>query len=469
MSTSRYHTLVIGGGISGLCTAHQIIQTVPRECVCLLEAGDYIGGHVRTDAVDGYRCDWGPNGFLDREPAMLDWVEDLGLGDEIVQAGEETARRYLLLGDRLVEIPPPPAFFFAPLLSIPGRLRLFAEPFIPARKNGTPESIHHFASRRIGKEAADTLISAMVLGVFGGDAKHLSLQHCFPRMAEMEREHGSLFSALRVQSKLAKGAEEKPGGPSGPGGTLTSFRTGIGRLVERAAEVLGDIAHANVSVEKVEPTETGFRVTSASGDVFDTERVVFAVPAYAAAKIASGFSSELASQLERVDYASIAVVCAGFKREHVQHDLRGFGYLVPPKEDRKTLGCLFSSSVFPSCAPEGSVLLRAMLGGALHPEMVNASDEEIMAVVRRDVFDVLGADGEPEMLRIFRHKRAIPQYGLDHGKVLAAVDKAEAEFPGLYFTGNAFRGIGMNDCVADAYRVAERVTNAGADARASAT
>lgn len=456
MASDRYHTIVIGGGISGLCTAHRLTQLLPNEPIRLIEASDYLGGHVRTECVDGYRCDWGPNGFLDREPKMLDWVAQLGLEDEIVQAEESAARRYLLLRDRLIEIAPPPGFFFAPLLSIPGRLRLFAEPFIPARRNGAPESIYDFAARRIGKQAADTLISAMVLGVFGGDAKELSLQHCFPRMAAMEREHGSLFRAMRARRKETV-ADERSGGPSGPGGVLTSFQTGIGRIVERAAEVLGDAARPNTAAERIEKSPNGFQVVTRAGETMTARHVVLALPAYCAADIVRTMAPDLAAALDRIRYASLAVVCTGFRQDRIGFDLDGFGYLVPPKEGRETLGCLWSSSVFPTCAPEGAALLRTMLGGALHPDTIDHSDEELLDIVRKDVFRILRIDGEPEMLRIFRHKRAIPQYGLHHGEVLSAVDKAEAVFPGLYVTGNAFRGIGMNDCVAEACRVADAV------------
>jgi oxygen-dependent protoporphyrinogen oxidase len=101
-----------------------------------------------------------------------------------------------------------------------------------------------------------------------------------------------------------------------------------------------------------------------------------------------------------------------------------------------------------------------MLGGALHPELVDASNEDLLTMVRRDVFDVMGVKGDPEMTRVFRHRRAIPQYGLDHAEVLSAADAAERAHPGLYFTGSAYRGVAMIDCVADAFRVADRIVSA---------
>jgi len=262
MNDPHAHTIIVGGGISGLCVAHRLLTAPDAPAVRLFEASDYLGGNVRTDNVDGYLCDWGPNGFLDREPAMLDWVKRLGLEPEMIQADEASAHRFLLLNGRLVEIKPPPAFLFSPVLSPRGKARIFLEPFIAPRRDDTPETVFDFAARRIGTEAAETLVSAMVLGVFGGDAKQLSLDHCFPRMAEMEQKHGSLFKAMRVMAKEKKAGR---GGPTGPSGRLTSFTNGIGRLVERAAFLLGDNATTEASVQSVVRSDHGFTVTRTDG------------------------------------------------------------------------------------------------------------------------------------------------------------------------------------------------------------
>lgn len=480
MPSDHFHTIVVGGGIAGLATAHRLARELGRDRVHLLEASDYLGGHVRTTREAGYQLDWGPNGFLDREPKMLEWIRELGLEGELISANQAAARRFLLRKGRLVELVGPPKFLVAPLLSVPGRLRLLMEPLIPARRDTAPESVFDFAARRIGREAAETLVSAMVLGVFGGDAHQLSLQHCFPRMAAMEREHGGLFRAMMAARRGAgagrprggaptvggagrsrSGGTEGGGGPMGPGGTLTSLRGGIGRLAERAAEALGDVAQREAPVSNIEKINDGFVVycgrAGARPSPLHCKNVVLATPAYVAAELVRGLAPELAARFGSVKYASLVVACTGFRRERVGHDLRGFGYLIPPREECETLGCLWTTSIFPGAGPEGGVLLRTMMGGALHPETVERSDEELFAIVKRDVFDVVGATGTPALARVFRHRRAIPQYGLDHGEVLQAAQEAERAYPGLYFTGSAFRGVAMIDCVADAFRVAERV------------
>ncbi len=469
MFENPYHTIVIGGGIAGLACAHRLARELGRDRVRLLEASDYLGGHVRTTREAGYQLDWGPNGFLDREPQMLEWIRELGLEGELVQANQAASRRFLMLKGRLVELAGPPRFFVSPMLSVAGKLRLLMEPLVPAKRDDSPESVFDFAARRIGREAAETLASAMVLGIFGGDAKQLSLAHCFPRMAAMEREHGGLFRGMiagrrGAGSRVGTGRPQGAAPTAGKGGTLTSLRGGIGRLPERVVEELAEVAQKETLVTGIEKTAGGFLVhcgragvRPSPADRIWAENVVVAVPAYIAAEWVRVLAPEAAARLESLTYASLAVVCAAFPRERVRHDLNGFGYLVPPNERRETLGCLWTTSIFPCAGPAGHVLLRSMVGGAMRPEAVERSDEELLAIVKRDVFDVLGVNGAPELVRIFRHRRAIPQYGLDHGEVLRAADEAERAHPGIYFTGSAFRGVAMIDCVADAFRVAGRI------------
>ena len=214
---------VLGGGVTGLCAAHYLSKAFGPDNVRLLEASDYVGGTTRTENIEGFLCDWGPNGFLNREPLTLDWIDDLELSPELVTANEAAAHRFILKNDRLMEVVGPPKFLVSPLLSAKGRARLLCEPLIKSKSNDDVETIWNFAARRIGREAADIMVSAMVLGVYGGDAKQLSLAHCFPRMAAMEKEHGTLFKAL-----LAKRRQTSTASPMRPSCVFTTFQQFIG-------------------------------------------------------------------------------------------------------------------------------------------------------------------------------------------------------------------------------------------------
>ena len=78
--------LVIGGGLGGLTTAYRLGS---HARVTVFEAQARPGGNLRTTtSPDGFRVEWGPNGFLDGKPATLQLCKDLGLGDNLVAASE---------------------------------------------------------------------------------------------------------------------------------------------------------------------------------------------------------------------------------------------------------------------------------------------------------------------------------------------------------------------------------------------
>ncbi len=448
------HTAVIGGGITGLCAGWHAARRFGPEGVRVFEASTRPGGTTLSNTEDGYTLDWGPNGFLDREPATLEWIEALGVSGELRQANAAAAKRFIYRGGRLHQVKMPPAFFTSPLLSPGGRARLCCEPLIPPRRDHAGETIHDFAARRIGREAAELLVGPMVSGIFGGDARQLSLEHCFPRMATMEREHGGLVRAMLARRKTNSGAS-----PAGPSGTLTTLAGGIGRLPEIVAEQLGGALLTGHAVRRVDHDGALYGVLLEDGTRYWARNVIMACPAYAAAPMMEGLAPDAAKALLAIPYAGLAVVCAGYRRDRVGHPLDGFGFLVPRGQGPRLLGCLWTSSLFPGQAPKGRVLLRTMLGGATDPDVLHLSDEVLIATTERELSPLLGIVGQPELLRVFRHPRGIPQYTLGHGERLAVIEAAEARHPGLLFAGNAYRGVGLNDCVLSALRAVERLVD----------
>jgi len=226
---------IIGGGISGLAALHFFISRHASDIeAVLLEKDNRLGGTIGTDRIDGYVSEWGPNGFLDRVPLTLQLVEELGIGHLLAPAESNSGKRFIYAHGRLNEISASPVkFMTSPLLSTAGRLRLAMEPFIRQKRDWeVEESVFDFAARRIGPEAARTLIDPMVSGIFGGDARQLSLASCFPIMVQMEKEHGSLVRAMIARMRQAKRQGKTGAGPAGPSGHLTSFSGGLQTLID---------------------------------------------------------------------------------------------------------------------------------------------------------------------------------------------------------------------------------------------
>jgi oxygen-dependent protoporphyrinogen oxidase len=351
-------------------------------------------------------------------------------------------------------------FLQSKLISWPGKLRLAGELFVPPRRDGADETLAEFARRRLGPEALDKLIGPMVSGIFAGDPETMSLKSCFPRICELEQEYGGLLRAmlkLAKQKKAQRKAGKDVASAAGPGGVLTSFVDGIQALTDATAVRLAGTVRTGATVTGLQRRDGGWELTLASGEKLEAEQVVAAVPAYVLAGLLQPIDRALGELVAGIPYATMNVICCGYERERIARDLDGFGYLIPRKEGRSILGTLWDSSIFPQRAPAGHVLLRSMMGGATNPAAIKLSDDQVLAKVMADLRDIMGITDRPDFVRIFRHPQAIPQYLSGHARRLAAISDGLQAHPGLVVTGNAFFGVGLNDCVHAANRAAEQV------------
>lgn len=455
--------VIIGGGVSGLATAYLLREKASAHGIdldiTLLEKERRTGGKIWSIKNEGYLCEWGPNGFLDSKPQTLDLCAALGISQLLLRSNDAARKRFIFSEGMLHRLPENGVkFFMSKLISWPGKLRLAMEPFAPSPPQGIDETLAAFGRRRLGKEALQKLISPMVSGIFAGDPETMSLKSCFPRIAELERDYGGLVMAMlrlarkkrreRAQGKVVSSA-------AGPGGVLTSFTDGIQAMTDIITERLGSgIVQTGQTVTGIRPGDSvPYRVQTETGE-FEADLLIVAAPSYAVADMVGEFDQGLAAVLADIPSATMTVVCLGYERERVKHDLNGFGYLIPKEEGMNILGTLWDSSIFANRAPEGYVLLRSMLGGACFPEYIELPDDEVVRRVRDDLKITMGITELPAFVRIFRHEKAIPQYTVGHGDRLRAIDEKLHAHPGLLLTGNSYRGIGLNDCVAAAVRAA---------------
>ncbi len=445
---------IIGGGISGLTLAYLLTDKNPELEVTVFEADSRPGGKIWSEQSDGFLCEKGPNGFLDNKPKTLELCKRLGI--DPVGSNENSKKRYIFSKGKLNALPESPGSFIkSDILSWGGKLRLLFE--LTAPKGPDDETVAEFIIRRLGKEALDKLIDPMCSGIYAGDPYNMSIKSCFPRIKELEQEYGSLIKAL-IKIKKQRKKESKEGGSvsAAPGGNLTSFYNGAQTITDALAEKLGGRLKLDASVMNIIKHNDTYKV-STSNDTFDADVVVLATPAYASAKILKDLDSSLSKVLFKIPYPHVSVVCFGYKKENVTNPLHGFGFLVPHTEGRKILGNLWDSSIFPNRASEGNVLLRTMIGGAKYPVAEAFDDDEIMNIVFNELKPILGLKTDPEMVKVYRWEKAIPQYLPGHSKTMKGIDERLKNYPGLYLTGNAYRGIGINDCVESGYKLSELI------------
>lgn len=457
---------IIGAGLSGLSAAYLIKrkaaeQGLPIE-LQVLEAENYLGGKILTQEKDGFLCEAGPNGFLDNKPYTLELCQELGIDSQLLRSNDNARKRFIFWGGRLHQLPESPiAFLTSSLLSLKGRLRVIAEYWTPKGPADNEETIADFARRRLGQEALDKLLDPMVSGIFAGDPEKMSLISCFPRIVELEQQYGGLLKAMMALQKEKKrdrkNQDQPQAGPAGPGGVLTSFSGGIKTLVEALAQRLEGQAETEASVLSVLRQEQGYLINLKDREPITADIVIAATPAYIATQMFSPLGAALTEPLSKIPYAPMAVISFGYRREKINHSVDGFGYLIPKKENRQILGTLWDSSIFPNRAPEGFVLLRSMAGGARQPDILERSDEELISITKTELKYTMGITAEPDFINIFRWPYAIPQYTLGHPARLQQIEEALASYPGIFLTGNAYRGIGINDCVESAQRVSDKV------------
>lgn len=458
--------IVIGGGLSGLTTAYQIQQQAKAQNmlvkVTVLEKESRVGGKIWSRHEDGYLCEWGPNGFLTNKPQTLALCQSLGITPQLLFSNDNARKRFVFSQNKLHKLPHSQIEFLSnSLISFKGKLRIAAEFFVPQRIVNEDETLADFARRRLGHEALNKLIAPMAGGIFAGDPERMSVQACFPRIYQLEQEYCGLLKAM-LRLKKEKAKEKKAGGvesgPAGPGGILTSFSSGIEELIFALSTAIGaDNIIATSGVDKVVPTEDGNWQIIADDKTYFANQVVCATPAFVSAEILDSLDKNLVALLRQISYSPLIVACLGYAENKIHHDLNGFGYLFARGEEQHILGTLWDSSIFAKRAPDGKVLFRSMLGGASHPQVMDLDDQQIQHLVQKSLAVTMGINCEPELVQIYRHLQAIPEYRLGHKNLVAEIMRQTYQYSGLSITGNAYFGVGINDCVAAAFTTAESV------------
>lgn len=417
--------IIIGAGISGLSCAWSLKKLGIDALV--LEASPRPGGVIRTENVNGFQVELGPNSFQPL-PAALNIIDEMGLWDDL-QAPSPNSPRYIYLNGGLRKFP------FGPL-SFGGMARVVREPLVRS-KSPRDESVRDFFTRRFGKEAHDNLIAPMLTGIYASDTRQLSMAAVFPRMVEMERHYGSLIGAM-LRSFMKRSPSPSLARPK-PKGSIFSFSQGMEMLPRRMAESLA-VTYC------VEDARDG-----------DARVTVVTTPAYRAADILEARHPALAALLNRVQYAPMVIAATSLREDSFKEPLRGFGFLAPRGQGLHMLGTLFSSAAFPGRAPEGHVLLTSFVGGAFEPEAFGWPEERIWETVCSELMRVLQVPAMPEPVALFRHRHALPQYNIGHERLVESVKAKLKECPGLFMTSNYLEGISVPACMELGQRTAHEV------------
>lgn len=457
IARSRKSVVVIGGGISGLCVAYWLKKR--SISVTLLEREAEPGGTMKTIRDGGWLIESGPNSALETTPLIRQLVEELGLTEQFLYANKMGGKRYIVRNGSLHPLPMTPlTFLTSKLWTLQGKLRLLKEPFIGrARKE---ESVAGFVERRLGREFLDYAINPFVAGVYAGKPEQLSVRAAFPKLHALEESYGSLVIGALKSRKERKSRNEVAKNRA----RLFSFSDGMQALPRALAASLGTSVITGCFVEAVIPMRAGkfpiYTVYYRKDDLrmtLDANVVVFSAPAHVTSEVVRPIDPEMSTTLASISYPPVAEVFMGFRHDQVKRSLDGFGFLVPEKEHRKILGCIWSSALFPGRAPEGFVGLTSFVGGSRQPELLEQDDQTLQKMVLGELVSIMGIGGVPAFSHVIRWQKAIPQYNLGYQKILSAIDRFEQNFQGSYICSNYCGGIAVGDCLMSAERIARRV------------
>jgi oxygen-dependent protoporphyrinogen oxidase len=436
---------ILGAGISGLSAAYKLSQNNIAGTV--YEKDRQVGGAIKTRSKNGWLIEEGPNTLMVNSKEIWNLLEKLKLIDSSIEAGKTAKKRFVVKNGQPIPLPMSlGSFLTTNLFSARAKFRLLKEPFAPQSQK-EDESIADFIRRRLGSEPLDYAVNPFVSGIYAGDPQKLSIKHTFEPLWNMEQEHGSLFMGMFNRDRNGSSAER----------ALLSFSKGNQQLPIAMADALEKEVQTETEIQSVVKNGEKWVIKGQQGTNFFTDAhdiILSTLPAHSLSTI---FDDAIFKPLNELPYAPLSVVALGFADEQIGHPLDGFGMLIPEAENRKTLGVLFSSSLFPGRAPKNHQLLTCFIGGARNPRLVAKDKQELQEIVFSEISELLDITGEP----VFSHScfwpKTIPQYEVGYDRILNQIEEIEKQKKGLFIEGNFRGGVSVPDCILSGFETAEKV------------
>ena len=467
---------IIGGGIAGLSSAYYLNKLALERGedleITLFESADYWGGKIKTILEDGFVVEGGPDAYLVTKPWMRALARELSLADDLQGTNPDLSETFILHRGKLTSIPTGLTMTipteFAPmiksrLLTWPQKFRMGFDFIIPPKKKNGDESLAGFISRRLGRAAYERLVGPLLSGIYAGDGDRLSLQSTFPNLREMELEHGGLVKgALALRSQRAAMAKQRAGA-NGKAPSRSIFESPKSGLVSIVNAIVARLRSAgvdlrlNTPVTVMEPAGAGYRLQLHDGSTLEVDKVVLAAPAYAAGQLVANFAPQLAGELDQIEYVTTATVSLAYPKEDLPEKLNGYGYIIPQNEDSKALACTWTSSKWLGRAPEAYALLRVFVGRIQDAHALPEDESALAAMAREELRKTMGITSSPAAEWVFRWEKAMPQYNVGHPERLQRIQVMMADMPAVALAGNAYKGIGMPDCILSGIEAAEKL------------
>ncbi len=467
---------IIGGGISGLSAAYYLEQErakgAPVE-YSLFESSDRLGGVMFSDKVGDCVVEGGPDSFLTEKPWANQLCAELGIANDLIGSNDSQRVTYILVKGRLVPMPDGLMFMvptkliptaLSPLFSWSTKFKMLGELLHPPQPVHKDETVATMVERHFGSEVVDRLADPLLSGVYGGDAASLSVRAVLPKFVEMEESYGSLCRAMLAGRKKLAAMQKAKGYAPKP--LFSSLRGGMQQMIDAiVARLTPQWLRTSTVVSKLSQKEGGWELITPRGpEQFDA--VIFATPARIASTMLAGTNAQLSEDLGKVEYSSSITVTLGYQRDDLKCCPPGFGFLIPRSEGTRMLATTFVHTKFPFRAPDNKALVRCFLGGANDQAVLKLSDEEVTALVRKELQQITGLKAEPWFVKVYRWDRSMAQYTPGHLERIERIGETLKGIQNLSIAGNFYKGIGVPDCIRTGKEAAQHMAALARDRQA---
>lgn len=455
----RKHTVIIGGGITGLSAAYYLNKQTKNMDITLIEASAVLGGKIKSVQKDGFTFERGPDSFLERKLSVQELAKELGIDDQLVRNG--TGQSYILSEDRLHPIPKGAImgvptewrpFFSSSLFTFGGKLAALKDLVTSKYDSDDDLSVGHFFRRRLGDQVVDRLIHPLISGIYSGDIDKLSLKATFPQFLAVEQKKGSLTKGLRPpKSALNKSGKRK--------GQFLTFKNGLQTLIhalennlENDIEILKE-----TTVTHIEKSGDQYTIViNGKEEKLVADHVIMTTPHHVTKKIFSHY--DFIQDFLPEKNTSVANVVLAFEEDAMEQLPDGTGFVVSRKDRYRITACTWTHKKWPHSTPEGHILIRAYVGKPGDEAVLELSDDEIKEIVLKDLQTILPIEKPPLFKIVTRWPDAMPQYTVGHVDRLNELEEKMKEYlPGVLLAGNSYRGVGLPDCINQAKEAVNKI------------
>ena len=455
MNHTHIDIAIIGAGLTGLTTAFWLTRAGKK--IQIIERQDRAGGQIRTFQENGFVYESGPNTGVVSYPEVAELFAALSPDCTLETAREESKKRWIWKGNKFHALPSGlVSAVTTPLFTLYDKFRILGEPF-RAKGTNPDESVAELAARRLGKSFVDYAVDPFLSGVYAGNPHTLVTRHALPKLYNLEQDYGSFIKGSIAKAKLPKSERDKLATKK-----VFSAVGGLERLAEALVKAIGkEQITLSASEVKIQPQDKQWLITYRTPEGEQSliaNKVVTTCGAYALPDLLPFIPKEDIGQISNLHYAPIIQASVGF---HNTRSLQfgAFGGLVPSKEKKDVLGILFPSACFVGRSPEEGALFSFFIGGVRHADMLDWSDEKLKDMILKNIHSMLKfpADAQPDLIKIHRHQKAIPQYEKSSEARFKMIEELQIRYPGLILAGNIKGGIGMADRIRQATGIAKEI------------